>query len=256
MPRYDLELDGGNTQLKFRCVGGITESGRLSESDWQHGFAALFARYGQPEVIRFAAVWAPERKVRLHQALGACSTLLVEAKVVQGVAGLQIADEQPQRLGVDRWLAMLAARSHVVGRPVLIVDLGTAVTLDYVTADGCHQGGYIVPGLRLAAGALSQNTDCIGTDAGAWGDTAFANNTAGAVYHGAVQQLVALIAASLGLHCDPATELLLTGGDAGIIAPVLRQQLDREFRVLPELVLDGLGIALSHETESACDGSF
>ncbi len=65
--------------------------------------------------------------------------------------------EDPSRLGVDRWLSVLAARQLSTG-PLIVVGLGTAGTLDFVDAKGVHKGGFIVPGLRLMTEALFGGT--------------------------------------------------------------------------------------------------
>ncbi|MDP1069535.1 type III pantothenate kinase, partial [Klebsiella pneumoniae] len=61
------------------------------------------------------------------------------------------------RMGVDRWLAMLAAWQRV-GQSCWVVDCGSAITLDLLDAEGRHQGGYILPGLRLMQQSLLGNT--------------------------------------------------------------------------------------------------
>ena len=60
-------------------------------------------------------------------------------------------------LGVDRWLALVAAW-NMVRQPAVVADLGTAATLDFVAGDGRHVGGYIVPGPGLMAKALARDT--------------------------------------------------------------------------------------------------
>lgn len=71
--------------------------------------------------------------------------------------GVKNAYSQPEKLGVDRWLALLAAHRHYAGDSC-IVDCGTAITIDFVEADGRHLGGLISPGLMLMKKALAQNT--------------------------------------------------------------------------------------------------
>ncbi|MGB2966799.1 MAG: type III pantothenate kinase, partial [Phycisphaerae bacterium] len=65
--------------------------------------------------------------------------------------------EEPERVGTDRLLAALAARGRL-GSPCVVVDLGTAVTVDAVAADGAFAGGAIFPGLEMSADALARGT--------------------------------------------------------------------------------------------------
>ena len=60
---------------------------------------------------------------------------------------------EPSSLGVDRWMVVLAAYHRCSGT-ALVIDLGTAITLDYIRSDGQHLGGYIVPGTHLSQRAL------------------------------------------------------------------------------------------------------
>lgn len=71
--------------------------------------------------------------------------------------GLRNAYAVPDQLGVDRWLAMIAAREQAAGG-FLLVDAGTAVTIDLVNDQGQHQGGLILPGLKMSRQALLDAT--------------------------------------------------------------------------------------------------
>src|SRR5690606_12310751 len=75
-------------------------------------------------------------------------------------AGVVNGYERPEQLGADRWLAILAGFSRAK-RASVIVDCGSAITLDLVSARGEHLGGYIAPGLTLMRRALLGNTEKI-----------------------------------------------------------------------------------------------
>lgn len=70
---------------------------------------------------------------------------------------LTVAYDEPEKLGTDRYLAMLGARA-LTKEPLCVVGCGTAITLDAIDGDGLHLGGLILPGMRLAENALLQNT--------------------------------------------------------------------------------------------------
>jgi len=73
-------------------------------------------------------------------------------------SGLRNSYQQPARMGVDRWLAMLAAWQRLQGR-ACVVDAGSALTCDLVSAQGQHEGGYIIPGPTLMERALLLDTE-------------------------------------------------------------------------------------------------
>jgi type III pantothenate kinase len=145
-------------------------------------------------------------------------------------------------LGVDRWLAMLAARAETRG-PVCVIQAGTAVTFDAVDAAGRHLGGLIIPGLRLMAEALERNTGRIGPTAG---DIAHARglgmlgvSTDEGVGKGALLAIAAALdraVAAVGAALGVAPTVLSTGGDA----ERLEAWLETPVRFSADLVLAGL----------------
>ena len=150
--------------------------------------------------------------------------------------------EDPRQMGVDRWLAMLAAHREF-SCAVCVVDAGTAVTIDQVDADGRHLGGVIVPGLGLMRRALLGETGRIGesvvNEAGSGtGRGVLGHSTDEAIDGGGLAAICGLIeqcAAELaGRSRD--NVLVVTGGDAVRIVPHLRVAVESR----PRLVLRGL----------------
>src|SRR5690606_16101045 len=84
------------------------------------------------------------------------------ATVTASCAGVQNGYVVPEKLGVDRWLALLAAYTTAAG-PCCVVDCGTTITVDFVDRTGRHRGGYIVPGLHLMRDALSMRSKALAT---------------------------------------------------------------------------------------------
>lgn len=108
--------------------------------------------------------------------------------------GVRNGYRKPQQLGVDRWLAMLAAfhlPQRATGQSLCVVDCGTALTLDVLDATGRHLGGYIAPGLTAMREMLNQklaHIDIKPTDPGAV--KVLADNTADGVARGCAQVLL------------------------------------------------------------------
>ena len=149
----------------------------------------------------------------------------------------------PDRVGIDRLLGAVAA-NHVrpPSRPAVVVDVGTAITVDLVSADGAFQGGAILPGIGMSARAFHQFTDLLpliemcelaAPPSPLGADTIAAMKSGlywGAV--GGVRELIARLPAD-----DP--QVYLTGGAAPLVAPLLSP----DARYEPHLVLAGIALA-------------
>ena len=151
--------------------------------------------------------------------------------------GVYNAYQQPEKLGVDRWLALVAVRNHYQ-LPACIVDCGTAITVDLIDADGKHQGGLISPGLTLMKKSLAAGTEALQFHETNY-DFGPANFTEAAIYSGTLAAAVGLIEHVLTKQSN-AMQLILTGGDAEIIAT----QLAIKPIIDADLVLRGLAIVL------------
>lgn len=151
---------------------------------------------------------------------------------------------EPQRLGCDRWVALVALR-HGWRGAACVVDVGTAATFDLLDGAGRHRGGAIIPGLRLMARALVSNTAAITgvetADASWLGD-----NTGAAIHSGALNAVAGMAErlrrqASKLLGEDVAG--ILTGGDA----PPVAASLGGDWQTAANLVLQGLAIMAQGE---------
>lgn len=148
--------------------------------------------------------------------------------------------QQCDRLGSDRWAALIAAHQLMDG-PSCVVSCGTAMTIDVLEADGKHMGGLIMPGRRLMHEALSSGTQVSIEESEGDNTTLFARNTADAINGGVLYSIVATldrvyhdVDQALGIPVNR----VITGGDAEDILPLLSGQIDH----YPDLVLQGLAI--------------
>ena len=146
------------------------------------------------------------------------------------------------QLGADRWAAIVGAW-QLYHRPVCIIDAGTAVTIDAVAQDGCHQGGIILPGLALMYASLNSDTsDIVGfvkqSDGPLAGNEWFGTDTRSAVERGVLFMLSAAINRAITeiSKTGDMPVIILTGGDAEIIGPLIAQPVEYH----PLLVLEGL----------------
>jgi type III pantothenate kinase len=141
------------------------------------------------------------------------------------------------RLGIDRWLAMLAAW-HPCQADVVMVDAGSALTLDVVAANGQHQGGVIIPGANLSERALLEKTGKVRFEENVEHELLLGHSTAECVRYGiAHSQLGAL--ESIAKRFDLGNYQWFFAGGAG---DWLMQRMDVEGVLAPDLVLDGIGL--------------
>lgn len=151
--------------------------------------------------------------------------------------GVRNSYRDPHTLGADRWAAIVAARHQVHGS-ALVVNAGTAVTINALSSSGEFLGGLILPGLDLMAAALASGTAGLPRAPGAF--SVFPDNTADAIAAGAIQAVCGAVerVALAMAQIDTAPQLLLSGGGASTLQPHLAQPA----LVVPHLVLEGLRV--------------
>ncbi|MFQ5547984.1 MAG: type III pantothenate kinase [Woeseia sp.] len=250
-----LLFDVGNTRLKWGLFekGGIKRTGSISHSKIHDaGFASLTTRLPRHVDRVFASnVAGASFATRLSGVIGIhCGCDVHYARCEREAYGVTNSYRQPRRLGVDRWVAMIGARSEFRGA-VCIVDVGTAVTIDAIDKDGMHLGGQIIPGLALMSNSLRSDTSDIAGAKRKPGDPGhgmsnFANSTDGAVQSGAVNAVCGAISRAVkvlrGQGYRPKT--VLTGGDASRILKRLGDKVLHR----PNLVLQGLAFMVQSES--------
>lgn len=153
-----LLIDAGNSRIKWRLevAGAVADEGALSWERWDLEAASRWADYA-PQRIILATVAGPERETRLASLCMAMWQLPLEVLSSATEAyGVRNAYEEPERLGIDRWAAMVAAYQRCQDA-VLVVDAGSAITCDLINAEGRHLGGMIAPGVAAMGGALGSN---------------------------------------------------------------------------------------------------
>ena len=168
---------------------------------------------------------------------------LMFARPERNACGVTAAYANPSNLGADRWAALLAA--HARGpHNYCIVDAGSAVTMDFLLADGRHLGGYIAPGRDMSLTAMAQGTAELGsrlTDSSDTpGDIAPGTDSAEAIRKGVLASHLGLV--RMGMEMLTALgggtpRLLLTGGESDLL---LATGALPEARLIPDLVLRGL----------------
>jgi len=152
-------------------------------------------------------------------------------------SGLRSQYTEPHLLGVDRWLAMLGAVELWSGQSLLVVDAGTALTLDWVDENGQHLGGWIIPGFRLQQQAVIGQTAKVFNNSMQHAQVALGTDTSSCLQNGCLSAAVAVILQ--GFSLQTATKVVLTGGDANLLLPHL-SELNPQ--VEPLLIFRGLSL--------------
>jgi type III pantothenate kinase len=234
-----LQLDVGNSSAKWRLVRGdhVIERGNYRSGD-AGALAALLDCSDRPDDIWISSVAAPAAEQELDRLLIDRWGIQPWFARTQACAGsLQNSYADPGRMGVDRWLAMLGARRRVSGR-LCVIDAGSALTIDIVSTDGRHEGGYIIPGAALMERALLLDTDRVRFDEAVDFALSPGTSTAEAVRHGiALAQAGAVVMALDQAGAEPVA--LLYCGGAG---ERLMQMVGRGGDWVPDLVFEGLEV--------------
>jgi len=209
-------IDCGNTRIKWGVHDGESwvaqdvldhaEVDRLDE---------LCQRWPLPERLMLANVAGPMLGEAIAQHMAPWSAVLRCVKSVASGGGVTNLYKNPERLGVDRWSALVGARSMGLS-PRLVVMAGTATTIDSLDGDGNFIGGLILPGLDLMRRALAHGTAALPLLPGQY-DTA-PRCTEDAILSGCIEAQLGAIERAFGRLAGPDACCLLSGGNADLLA--------------------------------------
>ena len=239
----NLLLDLGNSQLKWAVYDNttlITQGKSLPHNALTPKQLTQLWRDLQPAKIGISCVGKTHLLHCIESVidnLWGDTVLRFHAQTQAHAFDVQNGYFQPEKLGVDRWLALIAARQKNQTH-TCIVDCGTAITVDILNAQGQHEGGLICAGLKLMQNALACHTADLPFSSQA-SSIGLAKETTAAIYSGTVFAACGLIERVMAMQPEN-TILFLTGGDAPLIAP----QLNYPCTIETALVLQGLAFAL------------
>jgi type III pantothenate kinase len=248
-------VDVGNTRIKWATLerGQLANRGSAVHRDALDAALEAFGGALPPKGRMIAANVAGDAVAERLEVLAARSGASLELVATTAERfGVRCAYSDPSRLGVDRWVAVLAAH-HAARAPACVINAGTAVTFDAVDAGGDHLGGLIMPGAALFAAALDRNTRNIGptspAPAVAKGLDLLGRSTSAAVGHGAWLALAAAIdraSATVARALGTAPVVYLTGGDAQALSGWLETRVE----LRADLVLEGLALFADSRAET------
>ena len=252
-----LLIDAGNSRIKWALV---------NQQDWLRSgvlpveqadkFAQQFAEMRDLRRSDIQQIWVSNvagEKIARHLADMAVGLHVLLHTIVakQAQCGVRNGYANPAQLGSDRWAALIAAWHQVRGA-CLVVNCGTATTIDTLSEQGEFLGGLILPGVELMQRSLITATDQLSPKQGTTRASEIEQrtfvlqpkNTADALYSGAIRASCGAIQSQYALLGDARAPVVLGGGAAGL----LQAQLGMPLRVVDNLVLQGL-LIIAREVE-------
>lgn len=242
-----LLVDVGNTRIKWATLdAGVLGAqhaephGRWSSNHVQQHIIGASA---PPARVLVSNVGGPRMAELLTDAVARAwglQPMFVQATAQ--AAGVRNAYPEPGKLGVDRWLALIATH-HRLSRAACVVSVGTAMTIDGLDAHGQHLGGLITPGPQLMVESLLGGTSDIAARAGTRQATnaILASDTATAIHNGARHALASLIVRAcywMRVQAGDSPAVVLTGCAAALVEELLPWKAES----VPDLVLRGLAV--------------
>jgi type III pantothenate kinase len=236
-----LLIDAGNTRIKWAFVKG---------DEWLRSGALPVEQAGElaqqlNDISHVQQIWvsnvAGEKVAQKIRALGSRPVNFISARDTQ--CGVRNNYNDVAQLGSDRWAALIAAW-HLLGQACLVVNCGTATTVDALTNQGEFMGGLILPSVAMMQRSLVAGTAQLKTGLGEY--AAFPLNTADAIFSGAIQASCGAIQRQHDLLKNDAAPILLSGGASAMFLPYLNNLPIRES---DNLVLQGLWL-IAHEANA------
>lgn len=230
-----LYIDAGNTRIKWRLEDrqGFGQSGACDNDD-VNGFNAISEK-AVGRIVVSTVISEGARQDLARNLLSRFGVVPVFHWPMPTQCGVICAYELPELLGADRWHALIGARA-MTARALVVVDAGSAITVDFLGAEGKHLGGYILPGKRLMEASLKANTARV-----LFGPSDDLHSEPGRSTESCVRNGLNWLFGGLGARLESdcrergVDTIYLTGGDAHLLSAAGVPGV-----VVPDLVLSGL----------------
>ncbi len=230
-----LLIDIGNTRTKYLNIMNLAvESDSVDnqslcfswlDENWQGATQLVLANVSQSRLTDTIIAWAKQHDIAVERVTSEAQRY-----------GVRSYYHKPNQLGVDRWLALVGAAKLFPKQSVLIVDLGTATTLDGLNKQGQHLGGWILPGIDLLVSSLSLNTTGIDVELTKTPALNFGANSTENVNNGSWASTVGAIELAISQNPEVFDLILLTGGNAKWV----KSLISRPTKLVENLIFHGL----------------
>lgn len=232
-------IDIGNTRTKYSIVSDNKNKQMTALSNelftidflndhFSNAFKFIVASVSHNKLTDQLSAWCQINKV-IYQRVES------EIKKNNVITGYQ----QPKKLGVDRWLALIGAAELSPNKNILIIDAGTATTIDLLAAKGQHQGGWILAGVSTLITSVLAETAQVQANDQEEESIAFGLNTSENVHNAAWAATIGAINLAISQAKQqgfPLDEVIFTGGNGTLLSTLIPQQS----KVIDDLVLRGL----------------
>jgi type III pantothenate kinase len=237
-----LDLDIGNTLTKWRLKDADSSEIRSRGAIWTREEWRPGADIPDLDVVEAVRISSVARRAVLEETVHLLDRqvgMVHVGRSTREALGVVNGYREPGRLGVDRWMGLLAGYQLAGGS--CSVDCGSAITIDFVLPGGRHLGGYILPGLRLMKESLQLGTRNVAIDPDSEAEELLepGRRTVEAVNHGIYMAAVSAVNRIYSEVCDRegvALPMLVTGGDARVIS----RGIQVPHSVWPDMVYGGL----------------
>jgi len=219
MTNKALYMDAGNSAIKYCLQDAFSESRSLLHGEYeinrlldslieQNPIDQIYlASVYKPSFGSLIAEWADRQTIEFH-----------EIKTTSKFSSLINGYHHYDRLGVDRWLAMIALHEKYRNQ-FLVISAGSAVTCDLVDDAGKHKGGLIMPGLNMMQKSLLENTAAVRfTENNTYLDEILQKDTASCVIAGTFNAVIGMIEKIIKNYALSPEQIVLTGGQAKLLA--------------------------------------
>ena len=239
-------VDVGNTRIKW-CIENHGDMGTgfavdYKQNEFLNEIHLRWLKLDSPQQLAISSVSASQiagQIIYLAKKIWPDIEIIIAKSQAKGFSVIN-AYQQADKLGVDRWLGLIALRKFYPGNSC-IVDCGTAITIDCLNNHGEHLGGLISPGLRLMKQSLYQGAENLSLSDKQY-KAGLSSCTEAAIYTGTLYAAAGLIEKSINNLCSCQT-VVMTGGDAELLA----KYLEFESIIEPDFVLKGLSLFCRRE---------
>ena len=222
MSQSNIYIDIGNSAVKWRTLESDVYSRNVDEfliSTLPQADSAWVSAVSNSDIVE--DLKSLFKEFHLVDSQKKCNKLVVTY-------------DDPSRLGSDRFFAMLGAMNHFSKKPLLVIDIGSAMTFDVIDEDGYHQGGLIMPGLGvLRKSFLKFETSDVSSSI-----NTLATNTTDAWKNGTQAMLLSSINDQIEKFNEIYSDGIVTF--CGGFADEIKNELPNSVQIFDNLVLDGL----------------
>ncbi|MDP1557846.1 MAG: type III pantothenate kinase [Nitrosomonas sp.] len=233
-----LAVDSGNTLIKWGLHNGTNwlETGKVQHCDISL-LEDSWCNLPKPTLIVASNVAGSDVKDTLSGLFKQWSIKPFWVQSSSYLCGIRNLYSEPDQLGSDRWAALIAAWG-LFNQSCLVVNVGTAMTVDMLSDSGVFLGGIITPGPGLLFRVLESNTAISNIQSGNFNESPLC--TENAIFTGVIHSLVGAVERMFGLFCDNADctvhRCIVSGGSSSLLLPYM----DFAVNIVDNLVLEGL----------------